>query len=128
MAGGRSHTPHPTPLNPPLVISYKNLQISLAYFSHLHHKFCYLLLKDRVKKGGPEGGEGRTQCSPLLNTHLTALHLFRDMIIIGKESTIAFSAIDKLDALFQNLEKAERRSDSTLVGLLSENQAKSNGL
>ena len=45
-----------------------------------------------------------------------ALHLFCDMIIIGKESTIAFSAIDKLVALFQNLEKAERKSDSTLAG------------
>ena len=57
---------------------------------------------------------------------LTALHLFCDMIIIGKESTIAFSAIDKLVALVKNLEKAERKSDSTLVQ--SESQAKSNGL
>ena len=68
------------------------------------------------------------QCPPLpLNTLLTALHLFRNMIIIGKESTIAFSAIDKLVALFYNLEKAERKSDSTLVGvsILSGNQAKS---
>ena len=30
---------------------------------------------------------------------LTALCLFRDMIIIGKESTIAFSAIDKLQVV-----------------------------
>ena len=36
----------------------------------------------------------------LLNTLLTALHLLRDMIIIGKESTIVFSAIDELVALF----------------------------
>ena len=36
----------------------------------------------------------------ILNTLLRALHLFRDMIIIGKESTIAFSAIDKLVTLF----------------------------
>ena len=36
---------------------------------------------------------------PPLNTLLIALHLFRDMIIIGKESCIAFSAIDKLAAL-----------------------------
>ena len=35
MAGGRMHTPHPTPLNPPLAISYKNHQKTLAYFSHL---------------------------------------------------------------------------------------------
>ena len=61
-----------------------------------------------------------------LNTLLTVLHLFRDMIIIGKESSIAFSAIDKLVDLFYNLEKVERKSDSTLV--LFESQAKSNGL
>ena len=35
-----------------------------------------------------------------LHMLLTALHLFRDMIIIKKESTIAFSAVDKLVALF----------------------------
>ena len=42
------------------------------------------------------------QCPPSLNTLLTALlpHLFPDMIMIGKESTIAFSAIDKLVAVF----------------------------
>ena len=65
------------------------------------------------------------QCPPL-NTLLTALHLFRGMIIIVKESSIAFSAIDKLVALFSNLEKAERKSGSTMI--LSENQAKSNDL
>ena len=37
---------------------------------------------------------------PSLNTLLAALDQFRDMIIIEKESTIAFSAIDKLLALF----------------------------
>ena len=35
-----------------------------------------------------------------LNTLLTVLHLFCDIIVIGKESTIVFSAIDKLVALF----------------------------
>ena len=44
------------------------------------------------------------------NTLLTVLHQYRDMITIGKESTIAFRAIDKLVALFQNLEKAQRKS------------------
>ena len=34
MAGGRMHTPHPTPLNPPLAISYRIHQKNLAYFSH----------------------------------------------------------------------------------------------
>ena len=67
------------------------------------------------------------QCPPFLNTLLTALHLFCDMILIGKESTIAFSAIDKLVVLFQNLEKAEGKGNSTML-VLSESQAKSNGL
>ena len=30
MAGGRMRTPHPTPLDPPLAISYRNYQKSLA--------------------------------------------------------------------------------------------------
>ena len=29
------HTPHPTPMDPPLAISYRNHQKILAYFSHL---------------------------------------------------------------------------------------------
>ena len=37
---------------------------------------------------------------PPLNTLLTALHLFRDMIITGEESTVVYSAIDELVALF----------------------------
>ena len=37
MAGGRMHTPHPTPLYPPLAISCRNHQKSVAYFSHLTH-------------------------------------------------------------------------------------------
>ena len=35
MAGGRMHTPHPTPLDPTLATSYRNHQNSLVYFSHL---------------------------------------------------------------------------------------------
>ena len=34
MAGGRMHPSHPNPLDPPLAISYRNHQKSLAYFSH----------------------------------------------------------------------------------------------
>ena len=30
------HTPHPTPLDSLLAISYRNHQKNLAYFSHLH--------------------------------------------------------------------------------------------
>ena len=54
--------------------------------------------KRQSQEGKTEVGDG-TMPSPL-NTLLTALHLFRVIIIIGKESTIAFSAIDKLVALF----------------------------
>ena len=98
MAGGRRHTPHPTPLDPPLAISYKNHQKSLAYFSHLAPliSFCFTKRQSQEEKTG--GGDGTTLLP--LNTLLTALHRFRDMIIIKKESTIAFSAIDKLVALF----------------------------
>ena len=35
MVGRRMHTPHPTPLDPPLAMIYKNHQKSLAYFSRL---------------------------------------------------------------------------------------------
>ena len=48
----------------------------------------YFLLKDKVKRRGP-GGEW---LNAPFNTLLTALHLFRDMVMIGKESSIAFSA------------------------------------
>ena len=57
------------------------------------------LLKDKVKRGEPGGSGGAWHNVPL-NTLLTALHLFCDMIIIGKELTNAFSAINKLVALF----------------------------
>ena len=54
MAGGRMYAPHPTPpsLYPPLTISYRNHQKSLAYFSHLVPLILFFLLKSRVKKGG----------------------------------------------------------------------------
>ena len=43
-----------------------------------------------------------------------------DALTTWPSELLVFSAIDKLVDLFQNLEKAERKSDSTLVGLLSE--------
>ena len=51
MAGGRMHAPHPTPLYPPLAISYRNHQKSVAYFSHLVPLILFFLLKSIVKKG-----------------------------------------------------------------------------
>ena len=58
MAGGRMHIPHPTPFYPPLAISYRNYQKSLAYFSHLAPLILFLLPKGRVKRGG------MAQCNP----------------------------------------------------------------
>ena len=53
MAGGSMHTPHPTPLYPPLAISYRNHQKNLEYFSHLAPLvYCFPLLKGRVKRVG----------------------------------------------------------------------------
>ena len=47
------HIPHSTPLGSLLVISYRNHQKSLAYFSHLTPLvYCSCLLIGRVKKGG----------------------------------------------------------------------------
>ena len=54
--------------------------------------FYYLLLKNRVKRGGPPA-KYEPHPPPLLNALLTALHLFRDMIIIGKESTIVLALL-----------------------------------
>ena len=58
MAGGRMHSSHPTPLYPPLAISYRNYQKSLAYFSHLAPLILFILLKGRVKRGVCGGGGG----------------------------------------------------------------------
>ena len=44
-SGGRRHTPHPIPLGPPLAISYKNHQKSLAYFSDMAPLILLIFLK-----------------------------------------------------------------------------------
>ena len=47
------HTPHPTPLDPPLAISYvRNHQKSLAYFSHLAPLVFFFFAKRQSQKGG----------------------------------------------------------------------------
>ena len=50
MASGRMHTPRSTPLDPPLAISYKNHQKSLAYFSHLASLFLLFFTKRQSQK------------------------------------------------------------------------------
>ena len=52
LAGGMMHTPHPTPLNAPLAISYRNYQKSLAYFSHLGPIIWFFFSKKESQKGG----------------------------------------------------------------------------
>ena len=53
MAGGRMHTPHPTLLNQPLAINYRNHQKILAYFSHSAPLVWFLFTKRWSQKGGP---------------------------------------------------------------------------
>ena len=68
------HTPHPTPLDPPLAISYKNHQKSLAYFSHL----APLIFTKRQSQ--TERTRGGVAQRPPLKALPTALHLFRVLI------------------------------------------------
>ena len=48
----RMRTSHPTPLDPPLAISYKNHQNSLAYLSHLAPLVLFFFTKKAESKGG----------------------------------------------------------------------------
>ena len=66
LAGGRMHTPHPTSLDSPLTISYRNHQKSLAYFSHLAPLILFVFIKKQSQKGGP------LHNAPTLNTLLLA--------------------------------------------------------
>ena len=50
MAGGRMHTSHPTPLDPPLATSYRNHQNSLIYFSHLAPLILFFFTKKQSQK------------------------------------------------------------------------------
>ena len=65
MAGGRMHTFHPIPLDPPLAISCVNQQKSLAYFSHSavgtigFVLFCFF-----AKRQSQKGGRGHGTMAP----------------------------------------------------------------
>ena len=52
MADGRMHIPHPTPLDPPLAICYRNHQMSLAYFSDLAPLNLFYFTERQSQKGG----------------------------------------------------------------------------
>ena len=54
------HTPYPSPPDPPLAISHKNHQKSLAYFSHLAPLILFFFTERQSQTG--EGG--MAQCSP----------------------------------------------------------------
>ena len=49
-AGGRMDSPHPTPLDPPLVMGYGNHQKSLVYFSHLAPLILFFFIKRHNQK------------------------------------------------------------------------------
>ena len=53
------HTPHPTPLDPSLAISYRNHQKSMAYFSYLAQLILFLFTKRQIQKEGD-----MAQCPP----------------------------------------------------------------
>ena len=50
MAGGWMHAPYPTPLDPPLAISYRNHEKSLAYFIHLAPVVLFFFTKRQSQK------------------------------------------------------------------------------
>ena len=52
MPGGSMHILHPTPLDPPLAISYKNYQKNLAYFNYLAPLVLLFFSKRHFQKGG----------------------------------------------------------------------------
>ena len=50
MAGGMMHIPHPTPLDSPLAISYRNHPKNLHIFSHLAILVLFLFTKRQSQK------------------------------------------------------------------------------
>ena len=60
MADGEMHTPHPIPLDRPLVMSYRNHQKSLACFSHLTPLVVFFFTKRQSQRGVG----GMAQCLP----------------------------------------------------------------
>ena len=69
MAGGRMHAPHPTPLYPPLAISYRSHQKRLGYISHLAALICsFLLIFKTESKGGGGMAHSHTDTFQTLQT------------------------------------------------------------
>ena len=74
MAGGRMHAPHPTPLYPPLAISYRTSKEPGIYQSLGTINFVLFLLKGRVKKGGGHGPIAHRHISDVTNTQLARIN------------------------------------------------------
>ena len=107
MAGGRMHTFHPIPLDPPQVISYRNHQKGLAYFSYLAPLVLFFFTKRPSQNGG------LWHNAPPLNTILGEnllswrLHSYVDCDLQKKEKKVftLFSISVRLAAstVFSNL-------------------------
>ena len=65
VAGGRMHTPRPTPLDPPLAISYR----SHAYFSYLAPLILFFFTKRQSQNGG-HGTMPPPKYAPVAIVHL----------------------------------------------------------
>ena len=80
MAGGKMHRPTShsiPPLDPPLAISYRNHQKSLAYFSHL----ASLILFFSTKRQSQKRAGGKAQC-PIPHTLLAVLNIYYNNALI----------------------------------------------
>ena len=64
MAGWRMHIPHPTPLDSPLAISYKNHQNNVTYFSHLAPLVLFFFTKRQSQKGEGHGTKAPSKHAP----------------------------------------------------------------
>ena len=67
MVSGRMHTPHPTPLDPPLAISYSNYQKSVVYFSHSAPLILFYFTKRRSETEGVHDTMTPFKCAPASN-------------------------------------------------------------
>ena len=86
MAGGRMHTPQVPkhPLDPPLAISYKNHENSLAYFSHLAPLILLFFAKRQIESKGGEVWPNAPPKYVLLMLHIHAMQVISNtMLLVG---------------------------------------------
>ena len=96
------NTLHPTPLDPPLAISYKNHRKSLVHFSCLALLILFFLLKGIVKRGS-HGTISDGHDKPFCTKAITIIDNFKKpwaILIIDKSQFLkAISIIDKLSPI-----------------------------